>query len=630
MVSIDGIGGIGKTALALEVAYECLHASQEQGRTDNIAIFDGFIWATAKDLELDLEDLLDAVARTLDYPGVLQMPSEQKRSAVRRLLRANPYMLIVDNWEAISDADLIDFMHELPEPTKVLITTRKRISLEATMLTLEDLKEAEALALMRSEGRRLGLTAVEHAGDQILMRLYQSTSGAPLAIKWAVGQIRQRGQSMETVLATLRKAKANIFDSIFASSWGLLSSEAQQVIKVMPLFATSASQDALEAAGGVRGSDLDEALGQLVEMSLVEVTGEIERARRRYSIHPLTRAFIVAMHKLDQMPHFIQDAQVRILKYYRKLVLPPESCRVGDLYWDGLFNDIGAEQLEQEWANLDYLIRQALDQGDDNTALYLFLPVVHFLNAWGYWNERLQLSYQMCDVAQRLENPSEAWLWIDAIGFILREQRQISKCMEALRKGRLVAERFGLTNALVLADAFEVWLCSSSEVRDIRLAHTRVESALAEIDWESVFETGNKVRQIIADRVLSAEAALKESEGDLIGAKEIREQEVAKRLAMGLNPATQLTRLGHISLQLDDFSTARVLFLRALPQADLKDQAWCNYGLALIAEHEGDVQEAHRLGSLARDQFERLGLEEEKRSCTELLDRLSQIRNGQS
>jgi hypothetical protein len=66
LTSIDGIGGIGKTVLALEVAHECLHASRGEGPTDGIVAFDGFIWTTAKDRDLTLNALLDAVARTLE------------------------------------------------------------------------------------------------------------------------------------------------------------------------------------------------------------------------------------------------------------------------------------------------------------------------------------------------------------------------------------------------------------------------------------------------------------------------------------------------------------------------------------------------------------------------------------
>ena len=241
LVSIDGIGGIGKTVLALEVVHECLHASKGEGPASGIATFEGFIWTTAKDRDLTLNGLLDAIARTLDYPGIAQQPVEEKRFSAKKLLQEKPYLLIVDNFETITDGRVRDFLLELPEPSKALITTREQKLRQVWAISLKGLAEPEALALMRTAGKRLGLTALEHGDDETLLHLYEATGGAPLAIKWAVGQIKQRGQSLDTVLAALHEARGDIFDNVFARSWSLLTENARQVLMVMPFFATSAS-----------------------------------------------------------------------------------------------------------------------------------------------------------------------------------------------------------------------------------------------------------------------------------------------------------------------------------------------------------------------------------------------------
>ena len=80
------------------------------------------------------------------------------------------------------------------------------------------------------------------------------------------------GQSLDTVLDYLYEARGDIFENIFARSWSLLSENARRVLMVMPIFATSASKEAIEAASDVHKWDLDEALGQLVEMWLVAVS----------------------------------------------------------------------------------------------------------------------------------------------------------------------------------------------------------------------------------------------------------------------------------------------------------------------------------------------------------------------
>jgi|GEM_PF-4354599 len=86
LICIDGIGGIGKTSLALEVIHECLRFSigeitieNEKQFESTIPKFNGFIWTSAKDRELRLNDILDAIA---------QQPYEEKIELVRKLLQA--------------------------------------------------------------------------------------------------------------------------------------------------------------------------------------------------------------------------------------------------------------------------------------------------------------------------------------------------------------------------------------------------------------------------------------------------------------------------------------------------------------------------------------------------------------
>jgi len=241
LVSIDGIGGIGKTALALEAAHECLRASKDEVPANDIPTFDSFVWTTAKDRELALSDILDTIARALDYPYIAQLPPEEKPSEAAKLLRAQKCLLIVDNFETITDDAVRDFLLNLPDPSKALITSREQKLRQARAISLRGMEQGEALALIRSEGKRLGLPAVEGAEEKVLLRLYEGTGGAPLAIKWAVGQMKQRGQSLDTVLDSLYEARGDIFENIFARSWGLLGESARCVLMVMPIFATSAS-----------------------------------------------------------------------------------------------------------------------------------------------------------------------------------------------------------------------------------------------------------------------------------------------------------------------------------------------------------------------------------------------------
>lgn len=237
VVCIDGIGGIGKTALALQVAYECLKASQGKVMDMEVVTFEGLVWITARDREIFLELVLDTIARTLEYPGITQQPLEEKQDSVRRLLRKQRVLLIVDNFETVDDERIRDFLFSLPEPSRALITTRERNIGEAWAVSVKSLPEPEALTLIRYEAARLDLRSVQAADDRLLLRLYEAAGGAPLAIKWAMGQIKQRGQSLDMVLAALHNARGDVFKT-FSRSWQLLSNDARSILLSMPFLLT--------------------------------------------------------------------------------------------------------------------------------------------------------------------------------------------------------------------------------------------------------------------------------------------------------------------------------------------------------------------------------------------------------
>lgn len=430
LISIDGIGGIGKTSLALEVAHECLQASREANSFDGKTTFAGFIWASAKDRDLALDDLLDAVARTLDYPGIAQRPVGEKREAVQRLLREQSYLLLMDNLETVTDESVRDFLLRLPEPSKAIITTREQTLRQVWAISIKGLAEETALELIRSSGRRLGLQALAQAEDSVLLRLYHATGGAPLAIKWAIGQIKQRGQSLDSVLAALYEARGDIFEEVFVHSWDLLSPEARQVLIMMPLFAAPASRAEIEVASDAHHFALDEALGQLVEMSLVEPLDIPDLTARRYTVHSLTRAFAAA--RLREAGGVNQERHRQLALYYQSMVETYRSTEKG----------VRAATLEQTLPNILVAVQRCWEHSLADLGIELVGRLRYFLIVRGYWNDMLALAQQASAIAIEQGNEvAAAELGDWPIAWIYRHRGELDAAKNVLEGALAVFQR---------------------------------------------------------------------------------------------------------------------------------------------------------------------------------------------
>jgi tetratricopeptide (TPR) repeat protein len=186
----------------------------------------------------------------------------------------------------------------------------------------------------------------------------------------------------------------------------------------------------------------------------------------------------------------------------------------------------------------------------------------------------------------------------------------------------LLARQFNLVDALILADAHEARLYF--EVGDAGPAVKKIKSALKQLDLDSVLKRGTPVHRIVVRRVVSEAAFASRSTGDVVRAKELYRRALELRLSVGENPTPTLSNLAHVSLQLNDIASAEKLLVRALAGAGQQDMAWINYGLAVVAERKGELQEARHLCILALEQLTHLGHQSGVQYCRQLLARLQE------
>ncbi|HEU5097886.1 MAG TPA: ATP-binding protein, partial [Roseiflexaceae bacterium] len=225
IVTLDGIGGVGKSALALELAYRYRDGYAALPEPER---FEAIVWVSAKRTLLTaggiqqrqqtfntLADLYREIATVLEQPAIPQADANERRGLIERALTAQRTLLIVDNLETIDDEELLSLLREIPDPTKVIMTTRHRIDIAYT-IRLTGMPEPDARVLMMVEAARKGVELTlgsdigEHssassssASAAVLDELYRKTGGIPLAIVWSIGLI-SLGHSQRTDLYPFR------------------------------------------------------------------------------------------------------------------------------------------------------------------------------------------------------------------------------------------------------------------------------------------------------------------------------------------------------------------------------------------------------------------------------------------
>ncbi|MEM7132444.1 MAG: NB-ARC domain-containing protein [Chloroflexota bacterium] len=306
ILALDGIGGIGKTALAYEIceaAWEDQHFDQigwVSAEQQQLHIGNGILPVSGSLAPSTTELLRSLAEQLLPEPALVQgMDHTELQAALQTYLDQSLHLVVVDNLETLEDMSLlVPELRRLANPTRFLLTARHSLHAEEgfSAVKVPELAQGDAINLIRHEARHSSSGKITTASDAALQSIWEVVGGNPLALRLVVGQLHSL--SLNQVLSSLQEAQGAsteaLYTYIYRQVWDSLSKEEHTLFLTTPLMPIQGeSLEFLEAVSRLERKALLTSLHSLVTRNLIDHQPSLELQRSTYTIHSLTRTFLM-------------------------------------------------------------------------------------------------------------------------------------------------------------------------------------------------------------------------------------------------------------------------------------------------------------------------------------------------
>ncbi len=288
LVVLTGVGGVGKSRLALRVAREVADTYPDGVRLCDLVG------------EVDSEAVTDVLATTL---GVLPTDDGTAEAALVAFLRPQRLLLVLDNCEHVVDevAELVDRIGRRCPGVDVLVTSRQSLGVTGERiwpvrpLEVGDGLDGAAVALFRDRARAADPSFTLDADRQAVGEICRRLDGLPLAVELAAARVRSMTPAdiadrldhrfeLFTGPARVAAPRHQSLQAVVDWSCDQLPETTRRLFDRLAVFAGGFGMNAAErvcADEGLPEREVAGRLGDLVDHSLVVVDRSSRHARYR-------------------------------------------------------------------------------------------------------------------------------------------------------------------------------------------------------------------------------------------------------------------------------------------------------------------------------------------------------------
>ncbi|MGB6763660.1 ATP-binding protein, partial [Mycobacterium sp.] len=411
LVTLTGVGGVGKTRLALEVA----------GRL--VDEFPDGVWFFELAAVTDPAAVPDAVAAVL---GITQQPGRTVAESVAAALEGRVRLLVLDNCEHVLDAaaDLIEAILAASATTKIVATSREGLGIaDERLWPVPSLdvgagvdSAAVSLFIERAQAVSPGFSVAELGEADAVVEICRRLDGIPLAIELAASrmasmtaaEVRDRLDHRFRLLVGSRRGleRHQTLRHAVAWSYDLLDEPEKALLDRCSVFAGGFDLESACAVAGSPDAPDDFAtldlLDALVRKSLL--VADRSSGRTRFAMLETIRQFAE-----EQLVARGEASEIRAAhsRYF--------AGREADILtlWDSPRQRAAFDWFSLELANLRTAFRWAADHGDLDVAATI-ATYVGLLGAAVQTFEPVAWAEELIEPARAVDHPRLAFLYVIA------------------------------------------------------------------------------------------------------------------------------------------------------------------------------------------------------------------------
>jgi non-specific serine/threonine protein kinase len=607
LLTLTGVGGVGKTRLALDLAIDLQDAFP-----------DGVVWIVLAPLA-DATLVPSAVAATA---GVVPAPGVSASDALIAAWRERALLVVLDNCEHLLDAcaRLVALLLARCPALRILATSREPLQIAGErqwrvpplaapnpeqLPPFDELAQSPAVRLFVERAQAVAPTfrLTEHNAAGVV-GVCARLDGLPLALELAapltrvlaVEQLRERLDDRFRVLTgggRTAPARQQTLRAAVDWSYDHLDRAARQLFARLGVFAGGFTLEAAEAVGTDEAAeDVLSVFARLIDASLVVAEVPPEGRGR---CHLLETLQAYARERL-QAEGDLEAARARHAAFYLRL-----AERGVDFVPERDLSEPAIIRLVPERHNLRAALDWYREQGQPTVALRLGKVLAGVWYKLGQFAAGLSQLAALVDLARTIPPSGDSARLLEAASGLAHQRGDYPTARALVDEALAIARR--LDDPALIAHVLNVLGPIAREQGDLATSRRALEEALAR------FRDLGDGNEIGAALIRVGEVA--HVEGDYAEAQRYYEASIAAWAELGIRVPRASHQLGLLALDRGDLAQARHWMLDCLRrQVDQEERTWLHAtlaALACLAAAEGRSQRALYLAGAMEAQCERAG-----------------------